>query len=102
VFYPPGKRPTTGTSILSPQNHTILSPCHNHTILSPSQNHNIQTHTITWTETDQPPLYILVEGDTENAVTQAMMELTRHLREGLIAAEEEANTRGPTGRYSVL
>lgn len=55
----------------------------------------------TFTETDLPKLYILVEGDTENIVTQAMLELTRHLREGTIAAEETTSTRGPTGRYQV-
>lgn len=53
-------------------------------------------------ETDLPKLYILVEGDTENIVTQAMMELTRLLREGTIAAEDASATRGPTGRYSVV
>lgn len=53
-------------------------------------------------ETDLPKLYILVEGDTENVVTQAMMELTRHLREGTIAAEDATATRGPTGRYNVV
>ncbi|KAH8731206.1 hypothetical protein GQ44DRAFT_605168 [Phaeosphaeriaceae sp. PMI808] len=52
-------------------------------------------------ENDQPKLYILVEGDTENVVTQAMMDLTRHLREGTMAAEE-APARGATGRYSVI
>ncbi|KAI4924788.1 pre-mRNA processing RNA-helicase [Alternaria conjuncta] len=53
-------------------------------------------------ENDLPKLYILVEGDTENIVTQAMMELTRLLREGTIAAEDASATRGPTGRYSVV
>lgn len=53
-------------------------------------------------ETDLPKLYILVEGDTENVVTQAMMELTRLLREGTIAAEDATATRQPTGRYSVV
>ncbi|RAR07122.1 pre-mrna-processing atp-dependent rna helicase prp5 [Stemphylium lycopersici] len=53
-------------------------------------------------ETDLPKLYILVEGDTENIVTQAMMELTRLLREGTIAAEDASATRGPTGKYSVI
>jgi ATP-dependent RNA helicase DDX46/PRP5 len=50
---------------------------------------------------DLPPLYILVEGDTENSVTSAMMELTRLLRDGTLAAEE-AGPRGATGRYSVV
>jgi ATP-dependent RNA helicase DDX46/PRP5 len=53
-------------------------------------------------ENDLPPLYILVEGDSENQVTGAMMELTRLLREGTIAAEDASATRGPTGRYSVV
>ncbi|KAF1930773.1 DEAD-domain-containing protein [Didymella exigua CBS 183.55] len=53
-------------------------------------------------ETDLPKLYILVEGDTENVVTQAMMELTRLLREGTIAAEDAVTVRGPTGRYNVV
>ncbi|KAF2264514.1 P-loop containing nucleoside triphosphate hydrolase protein [Lojkania enalia] len=52
-------------------------------------------------EGELPKLYILVEGDTENVVTMAMMELMRLLREGTIAASE-APTRGPTGRYSVV
>jgi ATP-dependent RNA helicase DDX46/PRP5 len=55
----------------------------------------------TFTETGLPKLYILVEGDTENVVTQAMLELTRHLRDGTIAAEETSTTRGPTGRYKL-
>jgi ATP-dependent RNA helicase DDX46/PRP5 len=52
-------------------------------------------------ETDLPKLYILVEGDTENIVTQAMMELTRLLRDGTISAEEAPTTRAPTGRYKL-
>lgn len=54
------------------------------------------------TETELPKLYILVEGDTENVVTQAMMELTRLLREGTIAAEDAGAVRSATGRYSVV
>ncbi|USP74456.1 uncharacterized protein yc1106_01730 [Curvularia clavata] len=50
---------------------------------------------------EEGKLYILVEGDTENVVTQAMMELTRLLREGIKADEAASATRGPTGRYSV-
>jgi ATP-dependent RNA helicase DDX46/PRP5 len=53
------------------------------------------------TETDLPKLYILVEGDTENVVTQAMTELTRLLREGTLAADD-AGPRTATGRYSVV
>jgi len=50
---------------------------------------------------DLPKLYILVEGDTEGVVQEAIKELTRLLREGTMAAED-AGTRGPTGRYNVL
>ncbi|KAH7080475.1 Pre-mRNA-processing ATP-dependent RNA helicase PRP5 [Paraphoma chrysanthemicola] len=53
-------------------------------------------------ETELPKLYILVEGDTENIVTQAMQELTRLLREGTLAAEESGAPRGATGRYQVV
>lgn len=77
-FYPPGKEP--GGTYTNPY---------------------ISEQAKTSTETDLPKLYILVEGDTENIVTQAMLELTRHLREGTIAAEETTSTRGPTGRYQV-
>ena len=50
----------------------------------------------------QPKLYILVEGDTEVVVENAMRELTRLLREGTIAAME-VESRAPTGgRYSVV
>lgn len=53
-------------------------------------------------EGDQPKLYILVEGDTENQVKSAMSELTRLLKEGMIQAQEAEN-RAPTGgRYSVI
>lgn len=50
----------------------------------------------------QPKLYILVEGDTEVMVENAMRELTRLLREGLVAAIEGENKAGPSGRYSVV
>lgn len=50
----------------------------------------------------QPKLYILVEGDTEVVVENAMKELTRLLREGTIAALD-AESRAPAGgRYSVV
>ncbi|KAI5296486.1 pre-mRNA processing RNA-helicase [Ascosphaera acerosa] len=49
---------------------------------------------------ENPKLYILVEGDTELVVTDAMRELTRLLREGTIAAAD-SEARQP-GRYSVL
>ena len=49
----------------------------------------------------EPKLYILVEGDTEVMVTNAMRELMRHLKEGTIAAAESEG-RAPTGgRYTV-
>ncbi|WPG99123.1 P-loop containing nucleoside triphosphate hydrolase protein [Acrodontium crateriforme] len=52
---------------------------------------------------DQPKLYILVEGDTEVVVSNAMTELTRLLREGTVAAYE-AESKAPVsgGRYSVI
>lgn len=50
---------------------------------------------------EQPKLYILVEGDTEVVVSQAMSELTRLLREGWKQAMEQ-ESRAPTGRYSVV
>ena len=50
----------------------------------------------------QPKLYILVEGDTEVVVENAMRDLTRLLREGTIAAMD-AEGRAPVGgRYSVV
>ncbi|KAF2120720.1 P-loop containing nucleoside triphosphate hydrolase protein [Lophiotrema nucula] len=52
-------------------------------------------------EGDQPKLYILVEGDTENQVRLAMSELQRLLKEGT-QADAEAPARGATGRYNVL
>lgn len=48
-----------------------------------------------------PKLYILVEGDTEIVVQTAMRELMRLLKEGTVAAQE-TETRGPTGKYSVV
>jgi len=49
-----------------------------------------------------PKLYILVEGDTEVVVTNAMRELMRLLKEGTMAAAD-AEGRAPTsGRYNVV
>ena len=49
-----------------------------------------------------PKLYILVEGDTEVVVTNAMRELMRLLKEGTIAAAD-SDARAPTsGRYNVV
>jgi ATP-dependent RNA helicase DDX46/PRP5 len=53
-------------------------------------------------EGDQPKLYILVEGDTENQVKSAMSELTRLLKEGMAAAQEAENRAPTSGRYSVV
>ena len=48
-----------------------------------------------------PKLYILIEGDTELAVSSALSEMTRLLREGTIAAAD-ADSRAPaSGRYTV-
>lgn len=52
-------------------------------------------------EGEEPKLSILVEGDTENIVTTAMLELTRLLREATTMSEE-VGPRGATGRYSVV
>jgi ATP-dependent RNA helicase DDX46/PRP5 len=49
---------------------------------------------------EQPKLYILVEGDTEVVVQEAMRELMRLLKEGTMSAAE-ADVRAP-GRYSVV
>jgi ATP-dependent RNA helicase DDX46/PRP5 len=51
---------------------------------------------------DAPKLYILVEGDTEIVVTNAMKELMRLLREGTMAAAENEARAPTTGRYSVV
>lgn len=53
-------------------------------------------------ENDPPKLYILVEGDTEAVVLAAMTELTRLLREGTMAAQDEGSIRGATGKYHVV
>ncbi|EED24053.1 DEAD/DEAH box RNA helicase [Talaromyces stipitatus ATCC 10500] len=51
---------------------------------------------------DTPKLYILVEGDTELVVTNAMRELMRLLKEATIAAAD-SEARAPTsGRYNVV
>ncbi|KAK4543693.1 hypothetical protein LTR36_005338 [Oleoguttula mirabilis] len=49
-----------------------------------------------------PKLYILVEGDTEVVVENAMRELTRLLREGTIAAIDSEGRAPASGRYSVV
>ena len=49
---------------------------------------------------DNPKLYILVEGDTEVVVHDAMRELMRLLKEGTMSAAEAPEVR--PGRYSVV
>lgn len=48
-----------------------------------------------------PKLYILVEGDTEVVVTNAMRELMRLLKEGAMAAAEMEGRAPVSGRYTV-
>ncbi|KAI9839990.1 MAG: pre-mRNA processing RNA-helicase [Sarea resinae] len=52
--------------------------------------------------TDLPKLYILVEGDTEVVVTNAMRELMRLLKEGTAAAVEGDSRAPASGRYNVV
>jgi ATP-dependent RNA helicase DDX46/PRP5 len=51
---------------------------------------------------DMPKLYILVEGDTEIVVTNAMKELMRLLREGTIQAADIEARAPASGRYNVV
>ncbi|KAL8914659.1 MAG: hypothetical protein Q9172_007043 [Xanthocarpia lactea] len=51
---------------------------------------------------ENPKLYILVEGDTEVVVTNAMRELMRLLKEGTIAAADSDARAPASGRYSVV
>jgi len=51
---------------------------------------------------EEPKLYILVEGDTEVAVASAMRELSRHLTEGTLQAQDADARGGTRGRYSVV
>ena len=51
---------------------------------------------------DAPKLYILVEGDTEVVVTNAMRELMRLLKEGTIAAADSDARAPASGRYNVV
>ncbi|QSZ30346.1 hypothetical protein DSL72_004869 [Monilinia vaccinii-corymbosi] len=48
-----------------------------------------------------PKLYILVEGDTEVVVTNAMRELMRLLKEGTMAAADAEGRAPASGRYTV-
>ncbi|KAL1875017.1 pre-mRNA processing RNA-helicase [Paecilomyces lecythidis] len=51
---------------------------------------------------ENPKLYILVEGDTELVVTNAMRELMRLLKEGTIAAADSEARAPASGRYNVV
>jgi len=51
---------------------------------------------------DAPKLYILVEGDTEVVVTNAMRELMRLLKDGTAAAMDSEARAPASGRYNVL
>lgn len=51
---------------------------------------------------ENPKLYILVEGETELAVTDAMRDLMRLLKEGTIAAADSDARAPATGRYNVV
>merc|ERR1711939_883196 len=49
-----------------------------------------------------PKLYILVEGDTEVVVTNAMRELMRLLKKGTMAAADAEGRAPASGRYNVV
>lgn len=49
----------------------------------------------------EPKLYILIEGDTEVVVGNALAELTRLLREGTLAAADAESRAPASGRYTV-
>lgn len=51
---------------------------------------------------ENPKLYILVEGDTEIVVTNAMRELMRLLKEGTMAAADSDARAPASGRYNVV
>ena len=46
-------------------------------------------------------LYLLIEGDTEVAVGNALTELTRLLREGTVAAADAESRAPASGRYTI-
>ncbi|OJJ38854.1 hypothetical protein ASPWEDRAFT_48979 [Aspergillus wentii DTO 134E9] len=52
--------------------------------------------------TENPKLYILVEGETELTVTNAMRELMRLLKEGTMAAADSEARAPASGRYNVV
>jgi ATP-dependent RNA helicase DDX46/PRP5 len=49
----------------------------------------------------EPKLYILIEGDTEVQVGNALSELTRLLKEGTIAAADAESRAPASGRYTI-
>lgn len=49
----------------------------------------------------EPKLYILIEGDTEVVVSNALTELTRLLKEGTIAAADAESRAPASGRYTI-
>lgn len=49
----------------------------------------------------EPKLYILIEGDTELVVSNALVELTRLLKEGTIAAADAESRAPASGRYTI-
>ena len=49
----------------------------------------------------EPKLYILIEGDTEVVVGNALSELTRLLKEGTVAAADAESRAPASGRYTV-
>lgn len=49
----------------------------------------------------EPKLYILIEGDTELVVSNALQDLTRLLKEGTIAAADAESRAPASGRYTI-
>ena len=49
----------------------------------------------------EPKLYILIEGDTEVSVGNALSELTRLLKEGTMAAADAESRAPASGRYTI-
>jgi ATP-dependent RNA helicase DDX46/PRP5 len=49
----------------------------------------------------EPKLYILIEGDTELVVGNALSELTRLLKEGTLAAADAESRAPASGRYTI-
>lgn len=50
---------------------------------------------------EEPKLYILIEGDTEVVVSNALTELTRLLKDATIAAAETESRAPASGRYTI-